>query len=392
MDNSIKVLFISSDPSNAGRLRFGQETRDIREKLQLSKHRNKFFLETRESIRPSDLTQAIFDVNPQFVHFSGHGTKNGNICFEDISGIVQPVSPEALATLFSLFSDRIKCVILNACYSEDQARAISKHIPFVIGMKKAISDEAAIVFSVGFYKALGAGESVERAYEFGCVEIQLNNISEHLTPVLYKLETGYSTQSCVDKSFECEKVFLHIGFRSAEREGSLQKIKLFGVPGIKLRDGNYEVTEKIQSFFDDLIARSIFRNSRRLSGCDFKYLKIWLYDMDEKDENKGYEIPQIGRRDVVMHSDFTTSKLERIYILDKKLTGREYARWKNTAENLFTPLFATFITSPETPDIIPDIFKNNPLTKIAEEIAETVDPYIKMKQVLPFNALIIQID
>ena len=55
-------------------------------------------------------------------------------------------------------------------------------------MNQAIEDEAAIAFSVGFYKALGAGRSVKDAYEFGCVEIQLANIPESLSPVLLEKE------------------------------------------------------------------------------------------------------------------------------------------------------------------------------------------------------------
>jgi hypothetical protein len=56
----------------------------------------------------------------------------------------------------------------------------------VIGMSREIGDRAAIKFSTGFYDALGAGRSVEIAYEFGCVAIQLENIPEFLIPKLRK--------------------------------------------------------------------------------------------------------------------------------------------------------------------------------------------------------------
>ena len=64
------------------------------------------------------------------------------------------------------------------------AEAIAKHISFVIGMNKAIGDEAAIEFAVAFYDALGAGESFEFAHRFACNAIQLAGIPEQLTPVL----------------------------------------------------------------------------------------------------------------------------------------------------------------------------------------------------------------
>ncbi|MDZ8053885.1 MAG: CHAT domain-containing protein [Aulosira sp. ZfuVER01] len=185
-DHPIKILFLASDPSDESRLRLGQELREIRERLQLSKNRDRFVLESRESVRPGDITQAIFDVEPQIVHFSGHGKSTGEIYFENLLGKAQPVTLDALAALFKEVADQINCVILNACYSEAQAKAIAEHIEFVIGMNQAIGDNAAIAFTVGFYKALGANRSIDKAYKFGCVEINIQGISEHLTPVLYE--------------------------------------------------------------------------------------------------------------------------------------------------------------------------------------------------------------
>lgn len=182
----IKILFLSADPSDACRLRLGQELRDIREKLQLSQKRDSFILESRESVRPGDITQAIHDVAPQIVHFSGHGKNTGELCVEDNSGKTKSISPDAIASLFKLVSDRVSCVILNACYSDAQAQGISRSIPFVIGMAQSIGDKAAISFAVGFYKALGAGHSFEQAYDFAKVEIQLEGIPEHSIPILYK--------------------------------------------------------------------------------------------------------------------------------------------------------------------------------------------------------------
>jgi hypothetical protein len=150
--NKIKILFLAADPSDSARLRLGQELRDIREKLQLSKQRDRFSLESRESVRSEDLTQAIFDVEPQIIHFSGHGIDTGELCFENNLGETQTVSTVALANLFRLVSNQVNCVILNACYSEIQAKAIAEHVEFVIGMSASIGDKAAITFAIGFYR------------------------------------------------------------------------------------------------------------------------------------------------------------------------------------------------------------------------------------------------
>jgi hypothetical protein len=128
--------------------------------------------------------RALLNVQPQIVHFSGHGTSEGALCFENEIGQTHLVQPDALAALFEQFAHQVNCVLLNACYSEIQAKAIAEHINHVIGMNKAIGDKAAIAFSIGFYQALGAGRTIEEAYKLGCVQIRLQGIPEHLTPVL----------------------------------------------------------------------------------------------------------------------------------------------------------------------------------------------------------------
>jgi hypothetical protein len=182
----ISILFLAADPTDASRLRLGEEFREIQEKLQLSKWRDNFTLQQRMSVRPTDISQALLDVNPRIVHFSGHGTSSGALCLENKLGESHPIQPEALAALFEQFADQLDCVVLNACYSVAQAKAIAKHIRHVVGMNQAIGDKAAIAFSIGFYQALGAGRSVEEAYKLGCVQIRLENIPEYLTPILIK--------------------------------------------------------------------------------------------------------------------------------------------------------------------------------------------------------------
>lgn len=186
MSARITILFLASDPTDLCRLRLGEELREIQEKLQLAKLRDYFDLQQRLSVRPVDISQALLDVQPQIVHFSGHGTSTGALCFENQIGETHPIQPDVIAALFEQFANQVSCVILNACYSEVQAKAIANHIGHVIGMNQAIGDKAAIAFAIGFYQALGAGRTIEDAYKLGCVQIRLQGIPEHLTPVLIK--------------------------------------------------------------------------------------------------------------------------------------------------------------------------------------------------------------
>jgi hypothetical protein len=193
-------------------------------------------------------------------------------------------------------------------------------------------------------------------------------------------------------SFDSKKVFLQVGFRSPEPKDSLRTIEIFGIPGTKLRNGEYVVTDKTRSFFDDLIVRKLFQRSRFLPDCDFEYLKIWLYDLDVDDSKRGYDIPKLDERDLTIKSTFSSSKLESIYVLDNGLIEDEYILWKKTVKELFSPLFINFVPPPTPPEEV----ANNPLFKFVESLTDpllgSLDPYGKIKQNLFFNALIIQID
>jgi hypothetical protein len=84
---------------------------------------------------------------------------------------------------FRILQNGIDCVVLNACFSQVQAEAIAKYVPYVLGMNIAIGDLAAIDFAKGFYGALFEGKSVKESFDLGKNQIALKNIPEAQTPV-----------------------------------------------------------------------------------------------------------------------------------------------------------------------------------------------------------------
>lgn len=171
-----KILILAANPQGTSRLRLDKEVRAIDEGLRRSHLHEQFLIEQRWASRPRDVQRALLDVEPQIVHFCGHGEGKAGLVLEDETGQVKLVSTEALSQLFELFADRVECVLLNACYAQVQADAIVQHINYVIGMRQAIRDDLAIAFSVGFYKDLGSGQSIEAAFKSGCQAIQENSL------------------------------------------------------------------------------------------------------------------------------------------------------------------------------------------------------------------------
>lgn len=181
---SIRVLFLAANPSDTDRLQLDQEIRAITEKIRSAEHRDVIQLISAWAVRPDDLLQLLNQHEPQIVHFSGHGSVNGEIDLLDQTGAAKPVSQNALRSLFKTMKGNIRLVVLNACYSRTQAQAIVETIDCAVGMNRAIGDGAAIIFAASFYRALGFGRSVQQSFEQGKTALMLEGFREENTPEL----------------------------------------------------------------------------------------------------------------------------------------------------------------------------------------------------------------
>ncbi len=148
----------------------------ISARIRRGEYRKLFDIRLAPAIRATDLPYELMDQTPDIVHFSGHGTDKGELCFVrdgDLQSVAIPAP--TLARVFRQFRDRVKCVVLNACFSAIQAEAIKESIPCVVGMTRAVPDATAIAFSAGFYEALAFGKSVADAFELGLTQVELTD-------------------------------------------------------------------------------------------------------------------------------------------------------------------------------------------------------------------------
>jgi hypothetical protein len=177
------ILFLAANPDGTQKLALDREAREIRSKIRAAEHRDSLVFRTEWAVRPDDLLQYLNELRPQAVHFSGHGTAS-ELILNDENGRAKPVTRAALRALFGLHAKTVRLVVLNACFSNEQADAIVEVIDCAVGMSQAIGDEAAIVFAAAFYRKLGFGESVQAAFDEGRVALMLQGIPEERTPVL----------------------------------------------------------------------------------------------------------------------------------------------------------------------------------------------------------------
>ncbi|MCG8605316.1 CHAT domain-containing protein, partial [bacterium] len=186
---AVVILFLAANPFDTNRLRLDKEIRSIDQALRKTRFRNQFKLEQQWALHVRDLQAHLLRYEPDIVHFSGHGSRSNELILENEVGNSQPVSGPSLSRLFSVLKDNVRCVVLNACFTEIQAKAIAKHIDCVIGMSREISDSAAIDFATSFYQALGYGRDVKTAFELACSELDLEKFEKR--EVIFEIDSTY---------------------------------------------------------------------------------------------------------------------------------------------------------------------------------------------------------
>jgi hypothetical protein len=138
-------------------------------------------------VSPDKLVRLISTHQPQIVHFGVHGVRFGaeakaagrdyrppasviqselsepGLVFVGEDGEPAVVPASHLEAVFAGFASHIQCVVLNACFSNELAVRLARHIDHVIGMGRAIEDDAAIAFAGQFYTSLVNGASFKDA-------------------------------------------------------------------------------------------------------------------------------------------------------------------------------------------------------------------------------------
>ncbi|MBR5402421.1 MAG: CHAT domain-containing protein [Treponema sp.] len=169
-------------------LRLDEEVHAIQEKIRLSDYRDSIKFESRWAVRPSNILQAINETNPTVIHFSGHGTEEGDLVLQNPDGSTKLVTKEAMSATISTLSSTIRLVVFNACFSKPQAVSVIRHIESAIGMTDSIGDEAAQIFAAQLYSSIGFGHSLENSFRQAKAALMLENIPEDNTPQLFVRE------------------------------------------------------------------------------------------------------------------------------------------------------------------------------------------------------------
>lgn len=169
-----RVLMFGSNPLETTQLRIDEERREIENRIQMVRSARVFIdIEHAFETRTKDILPKLLGSNADILHFSGHGEIDGLI-FEHDDGVCRKIEGALLAGHLSKAGTSIKCLILNACFSDSLASFLLPHVDFMIGCTSSISDEAAIAFSGAFYAAMASGKSYNDCFELATNDVAIS--------------------------------------------------------------------------------------------------------------------------------------------------------------------------------------------------------------------------
>ncbi len=196
------ILFVSANPSDTRSLALDEEYRAIGHERTAARLRDAFDLRAVLAATIGDVRGKLKEIRPAVIHFGGHGVAGadapecgpevrevivkaravpparGELALMGPDGRAAPAPLEALAELFRLQGGSVRCVVLNACNSLAQARALAAHVDCAIGTTGPVTDAAAIAFAKGFYGTLCDGETYQQAFDAGRNNVGLERAGE----------------------------------------------------------------------------------------------------------------------------------------------------------------------------------------------------------------------
>lgn len=163
----LRVLFLTANPPSDTYepLRVDAEVNNVLKALRSAKHRDLVELHFWPAATVADLVNGINDHRPHVVHFSGHA--DGGLLFDagdrDAAGD-HLVGYEPVARLMAATDQPPTLVVLNACRTMEGAEHMLRAAPVVIATDDTVSDASAQIFSLHFYGAIGAAQSIGHAF------------------------------------------------------------------------------------------------------------------------------------------------------------------------------------------------------------------------------------
>ncbi len=194
----LKILYVTALPKrdlpSKSSIDNDEEFRRLRKQIKDSGQEDLVQLIPAFAAQATDIARELLDERPHILHFSTHGDQaDYSLILNDGTGGVAPLLPEQLVTLLRPVASTLRCVILNACWSEAAAMQLQalQPAPYRVGTKGQLKDATALAFADGFYQALLRGESMRKSFAWGVANIGLQKIHASTIPEEFPKEDAH---------------------------------------------------------------------------------------------------------------------------------------------------------------------------------------------------------
>jgi hypothetical protein len=175
------LAFIAAQPQDLESLRLQNEQGELERSVG-----HHFRISTQFAARPEDLVTTLANHKPHVLHFAGHGAGADGLAMENRHGKMTLLHTKTLEKVLAekSLSSNLRLVVLNACWSSEQARVIAEQVPAVISMRSSILDATAMKFTSHFYAKLAEGKTISDAFHQTLLILDIKKTPDRHVPEL----------------------------------------------------------------------------------------------------------------------------------------------------------------------------------------------------------------
>ncbi|UBS32379.1 CHAT domain-containing protein [Altererythrobacter sp. N1] len=161
----VRIALLVTNPDINAPLQTAIEARDIQKAIENSPNSSSFAVKVVLAPTFDDLIDSLNRLNPQILHFSGHGGGKSIILDNDRAGQDggEVLDYGMASRLLQATDAKISLIVLAACDTATGVEQLLSERRAIIAMSDSIDDEAACAFSARFYKSIADGVTVEKA-------------------------------------------------------------------------------------------------------------------------------------------------------------------------------------------------------------------------------------
>lgn len=241
-------------------LRLQHEVREVQRALRGAKYRDLVApLALRPAATVEDFVDAMNDVRPHLVHFSGHGSSEGVVLddgdLEDPKNL--PVDFTLLARVLAATDSPPRVLVLNACHSLAGAEILLPAVPVVVAMADSIDDTAAIGFARRFYAAVASAQSVRVALDQATLVMEATALEDADLPQLQVRED-------IDVA---DLVLVRPAGAPAARGRSMELLQDHGLAPLSVRVLEYVQSLEADSGFGGILSTTAMAEALGIDGA-----------------------------------------------------------------------------------------------------------------------------